>query len=247
MQYPDFCGVDYRGCRPTQPFPVLPGMLIKINDKSRSSMERLTAAPYGKTGVDKLIAERDRLIKKLGYEQCMVDRVRAAYEKMIAVEEKKNGGGAEAFGKQIEQMIRDPLNGAKEAALGRSKGSARWARPGGRRRAPQRHCRSRVGGRQEFQRVRHAHPRCRDAHRTGGQPRTHPERPSAILIEGGEMSADLLADGQCSQQAGRFVATNGQTAWNRRSSQQRHLGRRAGSMEILSRERREEVRGIPFS
>ena len=99
-------------------------MLIKINDKSRSSMERLTqsiekqAAAYGKTGVDKLIAERDRLIKKLGDEQGMVERVRAAYEKMIAVEEKKNGGGAEAFGKQIEQMIRDPLNGAKEAATG---------------------------------------------------------------------------------------------------------------------------------
>ena len=99
-------------------------MLIKINDNSRSSMERLTqsiekqAAAYGKTGVDKLIAERDRLIKKLGDEQGMVDRVRAAYEKMIAVEEKKNGGGAEAFGKQIEAMIRDPLNGAKEAATG---------------------------------------------------------------------------------------------------------------------------------
>jgi hypothetical protein len=48
----------------------------------------------------------------------MIDRVRAAYEKMISVEEKKNGGGAEAFGKQIEQMIRDPLNGAKEAVTG---------------------------------------------------------------------------------------------------------------------------------
>jgi hypothetical protein len=40
-------------------------MLIKIHDKSRNSMERLTqsiekqAAAYGKTGVDKLIAERD--------------------------------------------------------------------------------------------------------------------------------------------------------------------------------------------
>ena len=71
-------------------------MLIKINDKSRSSMERLTqsiekqAAAYGKTGVEKLIAERDRLIKKLGDEQGMVDRVRAAYEKMISVEEKKS-------------------------------------------------------------------------------------------------------------------------------------------------------------
>ena len=37
-------------------------MLLKINDRSRSSMERLTqsikkqAAAYGKTGVDRLIA-----------------------------------------------------------------------------------------------------------------------------------------------------------------------------------------------
>src|SRR3974390_2839860 len=76
-------------------------MLLKVNDRSRSSMERLTqsiekqAAAYGKTGVDRLVAERDRFIKKLGDEQGMVDRVRAAYEKMMAVEEKKNGGGAE--------------------------------------------------------------------------------------------------------------------------------------------------------
>src|ERR1041385_5083472 len=51
------------------------GMLIKLNDKSHSSMERLTssiekqAQAYGRTGVDKLIADRDRLIKKLGDEQ----------------------------------------------------------------------------------------------------------------------------------------------------------------------------------
>ena len=48
-------------------------MLLKINDRSRSSMERITqsvekqAAAYGKTGVERLIADRDRLLKKLGY------------------------------------------------------------------------------------------------------------------------------------------------------------------------------------
>src|SRR5437870_517321 len=53
-------------------------MLLKVNDRSRSSMERLTqsiekqAAAYGKTGIERLIAERDRLIKKLGDEQGMV-------------------------------------------------------------------------------------------------------------------------------------------------------------------------------
>lgn len=79
-------------------------MLIKVNDRSRSSMERLTqsiekqAAAYGKTGVDRLIADRDRLIKKLGDEQGMVDRVRAAYEKMIAVEQNAGGGAAGGTG-----------------------------------------------------------------------------------------------------------------------------------------------------
>ena len=44
-------------------------------------MERLTtsierqAAAYGKSGVERLAAERDRLIKKLGDEQGMVERV----------------------------------------------------------------------------------------------------------------------------------------------------------------------------
>lgn len=74
-------------------------MLLKVNDRSRSSMERLTqsiekqAAAYGRTGVDRLIAERDRLIKKLGDEQGMIDRVTKAYEKMIQVERERAGGG----------------------------------------------------------------------------------------------------------------------------------------------------------
>jgi hypothetical protein len=117
-------GIVGAGDRMQKSLERMADLLIKVNDKSRSSMERLTqsiekqAAAYGKTGVDRLVAERDRLIKKLGDEEGMINRVRAAYEKMIAVEQKKDGGGAEAFGRQIEQMIRDPLNGAKEAAAG---------------------------------------------------------------------------------------------------------------------------------
>jgi hypothetical protein len=117
-------GIVGAGDRMQKSLERMADLLVKVNDKSRNSMERLTqsiekqAAAYGKTGVEKLVAERDRLIKKLGDEEGMVNRVRAAYEKMIAVEQKKDGGGAEAFGKQIEQMIRDPLNGAKEAAAG---------------------------------------------------------------------------------------------------------------------------------
>src|SRR5579885_358060 len=103
-------------------------MLIKLNDRSRSSMERLTqsiekqAAAYGKTGVERLIAERDRLIKKLGDEQGMVDRVRAAYERMIEAEKKKGeglgGSGIEELGSKFKEFIENPIAGVKEAAGG---------------------------------------------------------------------------------------------------------------------------------
>src|ERR1035438_3005591 len=99
-------------------------MLLKTNDRSRSSMERLTqsiekqAAAYGKTGVEKLIAERDRFIKKLGDEQGMIDRVTASYAKMIDVESGKSGGSFQALGRNIEGFIKDPLNASKEAASG---------------------------------------------------------------------------------------------------------------------------------
>ena len=99
-------------------------MLIKINDRSHSSMERLTqsiekqASAYGKTGVERLIAERDRLIRKLADEQGMVDRVTAAYAKMIEVESGKSGGSFQALGRNVESFVKEPLNAAKEAASG---------------------------------------------------------------------------------------------------------------------------------
>ena len=48
-------------------------MLLKINDPSRSSTERLTqstekqAAAYGETGVERLITDRDRLLRSSAY------------------------------------------------------------------------------------------------------------------------------------------------------------------------------------
>src|ERR1035438_4951154 len=65
-------------------------LLLKVNDRSRSSMERLTqsiekqAAAYGRTNAERMVAERDRIIKKLGDEQGMIERVNAAYAKMLA-------------------------------------------------------------------------------------------------------------------------------------------------------------------
>jgi hypothetical protein len=101
-------------------------MLIKLNDRSYNSMERLTqsiekqAAAYGKTGVERLIAERDRLIKKLGDEQQMVDRVRAAYEKMIAVEQGAGSGGAGGTGFSARYAffgIKDLMEGRTKFAI----------------------------------------------------------------------------------------------------------------------------------
>lgn len=103
-------------------------MLLKVNDKSRTSMERLTqsiekqAAAYGKTGIDRMIAERDRIIKKLGDEWGMIDRVTASYEKMIkAARESDNapvggeGGGGGKF------SFRYAFFGAKDLMEGRYK------------------------------------------------------------------------------------------------------------------------------
>lgn len=84
-------------------------MLIKVNDRSRSSMERLTqsiekqAAAYGKTEVERLIADRDRYIKKLGDEQGMIDRVTAAYNKMIEAAGKSSGSEIKQLGAEARE------------------------------------------------------------------------------------------------------------------------------------------------
>lgn len=68
-------------------------MLLKMNDRSYNSQERLVksierqAAAYGRTGVEKLISQRDAHIKRLGDEENQIKRVTAAYEKMIKAEE----------------------------------------------------------------------------------------------------------------------------------------------------------------
>jgi hypothetical protein len=84
-------------------------MLIKVNDRSRSSMERLTqsiekqAAAYGKTEVERLIADRDRYIKKLGDEQGMINRVTAAYNKMIEAAGKSGGSEIKQLGAEARE------------------------------------------------------------------------------------------------------------------------------------------------
>src|ERR1035438_359741 len=80
-------------------------LLLKVNDRSRTSMERLTqsiekqAAAYGKTN-----AERNRIIKKLGDEKGMIDRVNESYAKMLAADAAGQGvAGIQSMGYAAQQ------------------------------------------------------------------------------------------------------------------------------------------------
>jgi hypothetical protein len=72
-------------------------LLLRVNDRSLKSMESLTraaekqAAVYGRSGVERLMASRDQLIKQLGDQKDKIDRVTAAYERMIKQEERSEG------------------------------------------------------------------------------------------------------------------------------------------------------------
>src|ERR1039457_185912 len=85
-------------------------LLLKVNDRSRTSMERLTqsiekqAAAYGKTNAERMVAERDRIIKKLGDEKGMIDRVNASYAKMLAADAASQGAaGIQSMGFAAQQ------------------------------------------------------------------------------------------------------------------------------------------------
>lgn len=104
-----------------------------VNSRSQQSQERYlksieaTSAAYGKTGVEKLIAQRDQIIKRLGAETDAVNRVTAAYAKMIKVEQERrpssDSGGANV---QALRGIRDLFEGRTaygEVQLGKALGS----------------------------------------------------------------------------------------------------------------------------
>src|SRR5271166_6476771 len=70
------------------------GKVIRITDQTRSSVQRLIASlekqaeTFGKTGVDRLISQRDQLLQRYAREPQAIDAITRSYEKMIAVEEK---------------------------------------------------------------------------------------------------------------------------------------------------------------
>jgi hypothetical protein len=97
--------------------------VIRVSDRSRNSLERLVASvekqaqAYGKTGVDRLIAQRDQLIQRLGGEEKAIARVRAAYDRMIAVE-KQAAASSQSFAGRVRSFVQAPLQSAGEAAEG---------------------------------------------------------------------------------------------------------------------------------
>jgi len=67
--------------------------VIRISDQTRSSVQRLIASlekqaeTYGKTGVERLISQRDQLLQRYSREPQAIDAITRSYDKMIAAEE----------------------------------------------------------------------------------------------------------------------------------------------------------------
>lgn len=105
-------------------FQKVSDLLIKLNDRSRTSMESLTKSimarndAEGKSGVDRLIAQRDQYIKRLGSEKDLIEQVTKSYEKLIKAQGGGGGNGFKEFGENIAKFIESPLQAAQGAASG---------------------------------------------------------------------------------------------------------------------------------
>ena len=82
--------------------------MVRINDQTRSSVQRLITSlekqteVYGKSGVDRLIVQRDQLLQRYQREPAAINAITASYERMIAVEKKAADAAAEAERKRKE-------------------------------------------------------------------------------------------------------------------------------------------------
>jgi hypothetical protein len=116
------------------------GKVIRISDQTRTSVQRLIASlekqaeTYGKSGVERLITQRDQLLQRYNREPQAIDAITKSYEKMIAMEEKvardahalkaakeaeeallKQSEAIKGFGERVSQFMENPLQGAKGA------------------------------------------------------------------------------------------------------------------------------------
>jgi hypothetical protein len=101
------------------------GKVIRITDQTRSSVQRLIASlekqaeTYGKSGVEKLVSQRDQLLQRYAREPAAIDAITKSYERMIAAQKKIDSEAKfEGFGEKVKQFIENPLQGAKGAIGG---------------------------------------------------------------------------------------------------------------------------------
>jgi len=101
------------------------GKVIRITDQTRTSVQRLIASlekqaeVYGKSGVDRLIAQRDQLLQRYAKEPAAVDAITRSYEKMIATQKQMDSAGKfDGFAGRVKQFIEHPMEAAKGAITG---------------------------------------------------------------------------------------------------------------------------------
>ena len=91
---------------------VMGGTVVRVSDRSKSSLDRLLesmqrqADMAGKTGVERLVMQRDQLIARWQKEQGAVDAITASYQKLIAAE-MATGAGAGAGLKDLAAEARE--------------------------------------------------------------------------------------------------------------------------------------------
>src|ERR1700740_2043058 len=70
------------------------GKVVRITDQTRTSIQRLIASlekqaeTYGKSGVDKLVAQRDSLLQRYAKEPQAIEAITRSYERMIETQKK---------------------------------------------------------------------------------------------------------------------------------------------------------------
>jgi len=98
--------------------------LVRVTDNSRNSLDRLLSSMQkqadlaGKSGVERMIAQRDQLINKWGQEQRAVEAITKAYDKMIAAEQGGGGSKWQGFADGVKNFIQNPLQAAGSAVGG---------------------------------------------------------------------------------------------------------------------------------
>jgi hypothetical protein len=98
----------------------------KASGSAMSSIDRLEAraALAGKRGVDRLRAEMDLRIKALGEDEAAIQRVKAAYDKLITAQQKSGGGHGEGEGHGVGSMVlRRGFLAVKDFGEGRIQGT----------------------------------------------------------------------------------------------------------------------------